>query len=94
MIKRTRIFIDGKVQGVGFRYFVLENAQRYGIKGYVKNMPGGSVEIDAEGEREQLDQFLNVCRQGPPAARVDGFKFDDLPVFGYSRFRIRNTDDF
>ncbi|MFW6203250.1 MAG: acylphosphatase, partial [Marinilabilia sp.] len=72
----------------------LENAQRLGIKGYVKNMPGGGVEVDAEGEREQLDQFLNVCRQGPPSARVEGFKIDDLPVFGHSRFRIRHSDDF
>ncbi|MGM0375503.1 MAG: acylphosphatase [Bacteroidota bacterium] len=93
-MKRVRVIIDGRVQGVGFRYFVLENAQRYGIKGYVKNMPGGSVEVDAEGEREQLGQFLNVCRQGPPAARVDRFSVDDLPVFGYSRFRIRHFDDF
>ena len=93
-MKRIRVIIDGRVQGVGFRYFVLENAQRYGIKGYVKNMPGGSVEIDAEGEREQLDQFLNVCRQGPPAARVKNFRIDDVPVFGYSRFRIRHLDDY
>ena len=93
-MKRVRVIIDGRVQGVGFRYFVLENAQHHGIKGYVKNMPGGGVEVDAEGEREQLDQFLNVCRQGPPAARVEGFKVDDLPVFGYSRFRIRHSDDF
>ena len=93
-MKRVRVIIDGRVQGVGFRYFVLENAQAHGIKGYVKNMPGGGVEVDGEGEREKLDQFLNICRQGPPAARVDDFKIDDLPVFGYSRFRIRHSDDF
>lgn len=94
MIKRARIFIDGRVQGVGFRYFVLEEARKYGIKGYVKNMPGGSVEVDAEGEREQLDPFLNVCRQGPPAAKVENFRVEDVPVFGYSRFRIRYYDDY
>jgi acylphosphatase len=93
-MKRTRVIIGGRVQGVGFRYFVLDNAQRYDIKGYVKNMPGGNVEVDAEGERDQLDAFLRECQQGPPAARVDSFHIDDLPVYGYSRFRIKHCEDY
>ncbi|MFO8001840.1 MAG: acylphosphatase [Marinilabilia sp.] len=93
-MKRTRVIIGGRVQGVGFRYFVLDTAQRYEIKGYVRNMPGGSVEVDAEGEREQLERFLHECRQGPPQARVDSFRIEDVPPYGYTRFRIKHGNDY
>lgn len=92
-MKRVRVIISGRVQGVGFRYFVQNNALRFGINGYVKNMPGGNVEVDAEGEAEPLDRFLMACRQGPPQARVDDFVIQDVPVYGYTRFRIRHCDD-
>lgn len=92
-MKRVRVIIGGRVQGVGFRYFVLENAQKNNINGYVKNMPGGSVEIDAEGEPDQMDRFLHICRQGPPHAKVEDFHIQDIPVYGYSRFRIRHCND-
>ena len=93
-MKRVRVIISGRVQGVGFRYFVRENAIRYGVSGYVKNMPGGNVEIDAEGESERLDPFLDKCRQGPPQSRVEGFHIQDVPVYGYTRFRIRHCEDY
>ena len=93
-MKRVRIIIGGRVQGVGFRYFVQENANRYGINGYVKNMPGGNVEVDAEGDQEKLDKFIDKCRQGPPQASVDLFQISDVPEYGYTRFRIRHCDDY
>ncbi|WP_462318576.1 acylphosphatase [Marinilabilia sp.] len=93
-MKRVRVIISGRVQGVGFRYFVRENAFRYSIKGYVKNMPGGNVEIDAEADSEKLDRFLEECRQGPPQSRVEGFHIQDVPVYGYTRFRIRHCEDY
>ena len=93
-MKRVRIIIGGRVQGVGFRYFVQENANRFGINGYVKNMPGGNVEVDAEGDQDKLDDFFEKCRQGPPQASVDLFQISDVPVYGYTRFRIRHCDDY
>jgi acylphosphatase len=93
-MKRVRVIIGGRVQGVGFRYFVQENAIRSGINGHVKNMPGGSVEVDAEGDPGQLDAFLMVCHQGPPQSRVDRFIVQEIPVYGYTRFRIRHCDDY
>ena len=93
IMQRIKAIISGRVQGVGFRYFVQEKALKTGIKGYVKNMPGGNVEIDAEGEKESLDQFLKICRQGPPASRVESFILHDVPVYGYTRFRIKHCDD-
>jgi len=93
-MKRVRVIISGRVQGVGFRYFVQEKAFYFGIKGYVKNLPGENVEIDAEGDEKQLDAFLAACRKGPLHACVDGFIIQKIPVYGYTRFRIRHCSDF
>jgi acylphosphatase len=62
----------GRVQGVGYRYFVTSCAREAGVTGFVKNMPDGSVLIVAEGGRETLDVFLNLVRaSGEPVIRVD-----------------------
>jgi acylphosphatase len=91
---RVRVIIGGRVQGVGFRYFVQENAHKFQIKGYVKNVPGGSVEIDAEGESKFMDKFLQACRRGPIYAHIETFTIHDVPEYGYTRFRIRHCDDY
>ncbi len=93
-MKRVRLIIGGRVQGVGFRYFVKQNALKYDVKGFVKNTPGGNVEVDAEGEMANLDRFLEKCRQGPPQSEVDSFQIHDVPVYGYTRFRIRHCEDY
>ncbi len=77
-----RYVITGRVQGVGFRFFVEREAAREGIHGWVRNLPGGGVEISAEGEAEALQRFEWHVRQGPPAARVDGVEVEDVPPTG------------
>ena len=67
---RVRIRVYGLVQGVGFRAYTLINARRLGLKGYVRNLPDGSVEIVAEGPRTQVELLVDMVRQGPPAAIV------------------------
>ncbi len=62
--------VRGVVQGVGFRYFTQSVAQRLSLTGYVKNLPDGSVEAYAEGERPQLEQFLAEIERGPRSATV------------------------
>lgn len=86
--------VDGRVQGVGYRYFVQQMACSNKINGYVKNLPGGKVEIDAEGERDSLNNFLNLCSNGPAMARVDTFHRQQVVPYGYTRFRIMHNDDF
>jgi len=88
-MKRVRIIVDGRVQGVGFRYFVSSKAREHDIKGYVRNMYDGRVEIDAEGESDNLHRFMTVCRRGPSMARVDEFIVHDVPEFGFSSFSIK-----
>ncbi len=63
--------VHGRVQGVGFRWFVVRRAGEHGVKGEVRNLPGGSVEVRAEGARGALEGLLDDLRAGPPRARVE-----------------------
>jgi acylphosphatase len=66
----VNIIVRGLVQGVGFRYFVYDQAQSLGLKGFVRNLPTGEVEIEALGLRTFLDEFIQQVRIGPCSARV------------------------
>ena len=67
-----RVEVRGKVQGVSFRYFVVEQAQSLGLRGYVTNLPDPAcLEVVAEGDRDSVEQLLVHVRQGPRWARVD-----------------------
>ena len=70
-LKRAHIFIDGRVQGVGFRHFVKVRARSLNLGGWVKNLSDGRVEAVFEGERQKVEEIIDLCRQGPPASRVD-----------------------
>ena len=63
--------ITGKVQGVGFRFFVQQQAQKLGINGWVSNKSNGDVEALAQGEKADLEQFIAKVKQGPSFSRVE-----------------------
>src|SRR6185436_2898605 len=69
-LERLHAIVMGTVQGVNFRYATLEQARRLKVKGWVKNLSDGSVEVTAEGPRPTLNQLLAFLRHGPPAATV------------------------
>jgi acylphosphatase len=71
MMKAVTGIVKGRVQGVGFRYFVLDAAESLGIDGWVRNLPDNSVEFFAQGTEKELDTFVRKVEQGPPMARVD-----------------------
>lgn len=71
---RLSATVTGRVQGVGFRYFVTTQARQLGLTGRVRNEPDGSVTLDAEGPRESLERLLAHLHEGPRAARVDGVR--------------------
>lgn len=75
--------VTGRVQGVGFRYFVQRAAAVEGLHGWVRNLPNGSVEAHAEGEFESLMRFERQIRQGPPASRVDECDVADAAATGH-----------
>jgi len=70
MLMGVHLVVSGRVQGVWFRAGTREQALKYGLCGWVKNCPDGTVEIHAEGEKEALEHFIAWCRKGPPAALV------------------------
>ena len=82
------IQIYGRVQNVGFRYFVVMKAGEYEITGTVKNETDGTVVVEAEGTKEQLDIFLVDIEKGPGWARVDDIKVSQPPVADYKGFRV------
>lgn len=71
-MRAVRILVSGRVQGVGFRYFVAGEARARGLAGFVRNLPDGRVEVFAAGPAEQVDALLAACRRGPPRSRVAG----------------------
>ena len=73
-----RIRLTGRVQGVGFRWFTRRAAQELGLKGRVRNLPDGRVEVEAAGDSERLDAFRERLRQGPPGSRVAGLEEQEL----------------
>jgi acylphosphatase len=87
----VRLRVTGRVQGVGFRWFVREAAQRCGVTGDVRNLDDGAVEIRAAGSAEQLEQLASEVRGGPPGARVSHVERVDLdPAAAFTDFRIRD----
>ena len=83
--------VYGHVQGVFFRAFVSEQARELGLTGYVRNLGDReAVEVQAEGERRQLEKLVDYLKIGPPAARVEKVVTDWSEYTGsYSGFRIR-----
>jgi acylphosphatase len=79
------ILVRGRVQGVGFRWFVKREADLFGIKGYVKNQVNGSVLIIAQGEQEQLDMFIPIIRKGSDFAVITSS--DIVPLSSASDYK-------
>jgi len=87
-----RFVVRGRVQGVGFRWFVEREAQMLGIAGWVRNNPDGSVEVLAIGTREQMLSLRSRLQQGPRAARVDNVEeIEARPDPGLKTFRIEGA---
>ena len=87
-----RFVVRGRVQGVGFRWFVEREAHVLAVSGWVRNNADGSVEVLAQGTRDQLLGLHSRLRQGPRAARVDEVEESEVgPVAGLSSFRIEGA---
>jgi acylphosphatase len=82
------ISIQGRVQGVGFRFDTRRKAQSLGIKGNVKNRPDGTVKIEAEGNQNSINDFIQWCKKGPPMAKVTNINIFDGPIKNYNSFDI------
>ena len=80
--------MSGRVQGVFYRDSCRAEAQRLGVRGWVRNRPDRTVEVVAEGPRDRVEQLLTWCRQGPPRATVTGITVTDEVPAAERSFRI------
>jgi acylphosphatase len=89
--RTVRLTITGRVQGVGYRFWAERAAVALGIRGWVRNRTGGSVELLASGSDSAIDALIEACRQGPRAAAVDGVAVEDAEDNGSAGFSARPT---
>lgn len=83
------IEIEGRVQGVGYRYYLKNLALLSGIQGYVRNTVEGHVQAHIEGNEQQLGPFIAAAKHGPARAIVTRFAAEEVAVVGYEGFEIR-----
>ncbi len=91
MKRSVRLFIKGSVQGIFFRQFIKENADKQGIKGHVRNLEDGRVEVFIEGDQDKVDSMISLCKQGPQHSQIRGVeekeeRFQDFKDFKIIRF--------
>jgi len=88
-ISRVHAWISGRVQGVFYRASTHEKATSLGLKGWVKNLPDGRVELVAEGPPDKIEELLEWCQQGPPGARVTDIEVKhEKPTGEFADFSI------
>ncbi len=87
---KAQIIVQGIVQGVNYRFFTVNMAEQYNIRGYCLNLPDGNVEVVAEGDKGMLNEFIERLKIGPPSAHVTGIdvKWDNTDS-GFDDFGIR-----
>lgn len=91
MKKSVRLYIDGTVQGVFFRGFVKEHAERSNVKGFVRNLENGKIEVFLEGNANDVNKMIELCKKGPKHSQIRNVeikneKFQDLKGFKILHF--------
>ena len=89
MQKHISLKVTGRVQGVHYRVSTRAEAERLGIKGFVRNEPDGSVYIEAEADEVLLASLITWCKEGPPHARVDDVGIKDGVWKGFTEFVVK-----
>jgi acylphosphatase len=89
---RVHVWVQGRVQAVGFRAFVQQSAYQIGVTGWVRNVGYDTVEAVAEGTKAQIEDFLRMVKRGPMGARVDESREEWEQVTGeFSSFRVKSS---
>jgi acylphosphatase len=89
-MKRVRILVEGRLQGINFRYHTQQQAQKLGLAGFVRNLSDGRIEIDAQGDDESVEKLLTWCQEGSQSAYLKSifFRYDE-PSEHASDFVVR-----
>ncbi|MCB0589508.1 MAG: acylphosphatase [Phaeodactylibacter sp.] len=88
-MKRYKLRIKGKVQGVWYRASARRKAEELSLSGFVRNEADGSVYAEAEGDEEALQAFVRWCKQGPEMARVEKVDVEEAPLRGSELFEVQ-----
>ena len=89
----VHLIIIGKVQGVYYRASAKDMADSLGIRGWVKNAPGGHVEVLASGRPENIERFVTWCKNGPPRAKVAEVQITEKEEMDFENFRIKRSGE-
>ena len=87
MKKSVRLYIDGAVQGIFFRNFIKENAEKSNVNGFVRNLEDGRVEVFLEGNFEDVEKMIEICKKGPKHAQVRNVTMKEEKFQGLKNFK-------
>lgn len=88
MKKAVRLYIRGSVQGIFFRQFVQENAEKNDVKGFVRNLEDGRVEVFIEGDLENVEKVIGLCKKGPKHSQIRNVEEKEEKFQGLKEFKI------
>jgi len=88
MKKSVRLYITGSVQGVFFRLFVKQNAEKHDVKGFVRNLEDGRVEIFLEGDADNVNKMIELCKKGPKHSQIRNVELKPETFQGFRNFKV------
>jgi len=88
MKKSARLYITGTVQGVFFRAFIKENAERYNVKGFVRNLEDGRIEVFLEGNVDEVNKMIELCKKGPKHSQIKNIEIKPERFQNFKVFKI------
>jgi len=88
MKKSVRIYIDGTVQGVFFRGFIKENAEKYDVKGFIRNLEDGRIEVFLEGQVNEVNKMIELCKKGPKHSIIKKVEIKPERFQGFKVFKV------
>jgi acylphosphatase len=88
MKKAVRLYIEGTVQGVFFRQFIKENAERQNLRGFARNLEDGRVEVFIEGDNDNIDKMIELCRKGPKHSQIRNVEIKEEKFQDFKEFKV------
>jgi acylphosphatase len=88
MKKSVRLYITGTVQGVFFRSFIKENAERYNVKGFTRNLEDGRIEIFLEGDSNDVNKMIELCKKGPKHSQIKNVEIKPETFQSFKSFKV------
>jgi acylphosphatase len=88
MKKSVRVYVEGTVQGIFFRAFIKENAERHDVKGFVRNLEDGRIEIFLEGNNDDVDKMIGLCKIGPKHSSIKKVEVKEEKFQDFKTFKI------